>query len=94
MDKGKALAAIGAALLGAFVLRQAGAAEPLFEADFTVVDDESSLPLPGARIALGTVSAVTDASGQATIPLALPGIYNFAVSLAGYETYLGSFEAK
>jgi hypothetical protein len=95
MDNKSKIMVAGAALLAAALLRRpAAAAEDLFEADFTVLDDENSQPIQGARVALSDRSAITDADGEAAIRLQTEGLYDFEVTRAGYEPLEGSFVAE
>jgi len=94
-NKVKALIA-GAALVAAMVVfrRPAAAAEDPYEADFTVLDDETGLPLQGARVAILDKYVTTNVNGQAAIGLQIEGLYDFAVTHAGYEPFEGTLVAE
>jgi hypothetical protein len=94
-NKAKALIA-GAALVAAIVVfrRPAAATEDPYEADFTVLDDDTGQPIQGARVAILDRSVTTNANGEAAIGLQIEGLYDFAVTHAGYEPFEGSFIAE
>jgi hypothetical protein len=95
MDNKSKIMVAGAALLAAVLLRRsAAAAEDLFEADFTVLDDDTGQPIPGARVALLGRAATTDVNGETAIRLQVEGLYDFEVTRAGYEPFEGSFVAE
>lgn len=94
-SKAKALVAASAALAAILLLRRpASAAEYEYEVTFTVLDNETEGPLQGARITILGQAAITNASGMAVIGLQASGIYEFSVALAGYDTFIGAFEAS
>lgn len=56
---------------------------------FTVID-ENEKPLMGAEITVGEETAITDASGKATIYGLLDGQYDVSIVLFMYDTYTGT----
>lgn len=63
----------------------------LWKADFTVLEDGTEEPLPGALITVGTKTALSGVDGKASMSPFKAGTYDFTVTLAGFEDYSSSF---
>lgn len=87
--KPTAVVVLAAAALGiALFARRAAAAIDVWDATFTLSDDQG-YPLSGALITLAGVPIDTDLSGRALFTGLLSGNYGYTVSLEGYETISG-----
>lgn len=62
-----------------------------YRALFTVTDTEKGTPQPGATVTVGTLTAVTDATGQTTIEPLSAGAYEYTVTMADYAPFKGQF---
>jgi hypothetical protein len=64
-----------------------------FDALFTVTDKETGSPRQGVAIAIGQLSAETDAAGQAAIGPLEAGVHSYKITMAGYAPLEGQVPA-
>lgn len=62
-------------------------------AEFTITDQLSKVPLPGAVITMSGISQITGAAGTASFTV-VAGQYSFSVTCSGYEPFTGSFQVQ
>lgn len=64
--------------------------QPTFNVRFQISDSISGNSIPNVTVRFGTVSTTTDATGQAMFTNVTPGVYDYILSNAQYNTRSGS----